>query len=279
MTFQRWYWTPNVSVAPDGNRVTGQLRLAVALLSLFLVVCFALPAFAQSQPIEGVLTLPTEVRIDGKGWSQIFNAKEMMQFSLGVVETLVFTTLLAFHPQNREHVQGRRNWRVPRALFLYGLIGMLVGFLVVHHGYLIGFVVFGVGGLFRFRMETMSISNTAQLILVSLIGLTIGLDLPIMAALAVVAGWIVLWVFGGRQDMVLEVKFNEDLNYAQALDGLKKSLSEKGFVCVTVTKPKFKSMAEITLAAKARDGRGNLVAHLSAMQSDEAFGIVDWHLE
>ena len=215
-------------------------RIAVPVVSLIVMICAACPALAQSEQIGGVLTLPTEIAIDGKGWAQIFDAQEMMQFGLGVIETLILTTLLAFHPQNREHVQGRRNWRVPRALFLYGLIGMLVGFLVTHHGYLIGFVVFGVGGLFRFRMETMSISNAAQLILVSLIGLTIGLDLPVMAALATVAAWIVLWVFGGRRDLVLEVKFRDDLEYTQALDSLKHSLSAKGFVWGSVTKPKFK---------------------------------------
>ena len=279
MTPQKRYLAQPFGNVINNSGATALLRFGVTLTSFILLICLALPALAQSQPIDGVLTLPPEITIDGKGWAQIFNVKEMIQFGLGVVETLILTTLLAFHPQNREHVQGKRNWRVPRALFLYGLIGMLVGFLVVHHGYLIGFVVFGVGGLFRFRMETMSISNAAQLILVSLIGLTIGLDLPVMAASAAIAAWIVLWVFGGRQDLVLEVKFREDLNYAQALDGLKKSLSEKGFVWVTVTKPKFKSMAEITLATNAQDGRGNLVAHLSAMQPDETFGILDWHLE
>ena len=144
---------------------------------------------------------------------------------------------------------------------------------------IVGLAIFAIPEIVALLRRDKAISNAAQLILVSLIGLTIGLDLPVMAASAAIAAWIVLWVFGGRQDLVLEVKFREDLNYAQALDGLKKSLSEKGFVWVTVTKPKFKSMAEITLATNAQDGRGNLVAHLSAMQSDETFGILDWHLE
>lgn len=279
MAIQKQYLAQNFVNVTTSSSGKALLLSGVTLASFSLLIFLSLPAIAQAQTIDGALTLPAEIQIDGNGWAQIFELDEMVQFGLGVIETLVLTMLLAFHPQNREHVQGRRNWRVPRALFLYGLIGMLVGFLVVHHGYLIGFVVFGVGGLFRFRMETMSISNAAQLILVSLVGLTIGLDLPVMAALATLAAWVVLWVFGVRQNLVLEVKFREDINYSNTLEVLKKSLSERGFTWISVTKPKFKSMAEITLATNAQDGRQSLVTHLSEMQSDEAFGILDWHLE
>ncbi len=239
----------------------------------------ALPVVAHAQTIDGAVTIPSSIDVNGKGWAQVYNWPEMIQFGLGVIETLLLTTLLAFHPQNREHIQEERSWRVPRALFLYGLIGMLVGFLVVHHGYLIGFVVFGIGGLFRFRMETLSISNAAQLILVSLIGLAIGLDLPVMAALAALSAWGVLWVFGARQKLVLEVKFSEDADYSEALEGLKSSLSEKGFQWISVTKPKFKSIAQISLATGGQDGRQDLVDHLSTLQSDKACHIIDWHLE
>ena len=63
MTLQRRCLTQHGSVVTDGNSATVQLRGAMALISLFLVTCLALPAFAQSQPIDGVLTLPPEINL------------------------------------------------------------------------------------------------------------------------------------------------------------------------------------------------------------------------
>ncbi|NJM34915.1 MAG: multidrug transporter AcrB, partial [Rhodomicrobium sp.] len=49
---------------------------------------------------------------------------------------------------------------------------------------LVGFVIFGLGGLMRFRTETSSTRDTSRLIIVTLIGLICGLNLPHFAVLA-----------------------------------------------------------------------------------------------
>ena len=65
----------------------------------------------------------------------------------------------------------------------YALIGMVVGFLVTNHGALIGFVIFGIGGLLRLRTDADTTRDMMRLILVILIGLCVGLDLPVMAVI------------------------------------------------------------------------------------------------
>ena len=163
-------------------------------------------------------------------------------------------------------------------MFLYALIGLVVGFLVIHHGVLIGFVVFGIGSLFRFRMETLSASDTAQLIFVALIGLSVGLDLPVMAMLLTIVAVIVVAVFARKSHMALEVKFEPAADFGMSMEKMKASLEKAGFSFVDVNKSKFKPVAEIVLSSTDSNGRASLVSEMTRQQKESGSGIEDWHI-
>ncbi|WP_084353622.1 hypothetical protein [Primorskyibacter flagellatus] len=92
-----------------------------------------------------------EIEVRGRGWDQLRNPDELLEFALALVETTVLAAGIAFHPVNLATRRTRADFDAPRDLFVYALIGMIVGFLIMHHGYLIGFVLFGLGGLLRFK--------------------------------------------------------------------------------------------------------------------------------
>ena len=104
----------------------------VGLLSLAGAVLLASTALGQSP--EQSLVLPAEIDVRGRGWSQIANLTEVLDFGLCLIEATLFTSLLAFHPVNLHYRTGAHLSELQKGLFLFALIGMLTGFLVIHHG-------------------------------------------------------------------------------------------------------------------------------------------------
>ena len=81
----------------------------------------------------------------------------------------------------------------------------MIGVIVLNYGMVIGFVIFGLGGLMRFRSTTGSTRDTGRLIIVTLIGLIVGLNLPQFAVLATAFAWVLIYIFDGHPVCSLEV--------------------------------------------------------------------------
>ena len=244
---------------------------------LTILLIFGLPVVASAQMPEGSIVLPSDVTISGSGWGQLRDLEELSSFFLAVLETMAFVAAFAFHPRASAVRQGQRGWLVQASLFLFGLIGMLIGFLVIHHGYLIGFVVFGIGGLFRFRMESSSLLDGALLILVTLIGLSVGLDLPVMALVATIAGWTTLWFVIATKTTALELKFKDEESLTAALDLLRKTLEGLDFRVVSVKKTDFKPVVELILSHKDADAVNGIPGILEDLRK-EGLGVKGWYV-
>lgn len=246
---------------------------------LLLVALALLPGVALAQQDGIAAFLDSSIEVKGKGWEQLGNHAEMIDFLLGLAEATVLTALITYHPTSLACRRTEADFQMPRTLFIYGLIGMTIGFLVLHHGYVIGFLVFGIGGLLRFRTDVGSTEDTTRLILVVLIGLCIGLNLPVMALITTASAWIVIYVLGASNHFTLEVKFDEKRAAIEKIDNLQRLLGERGFRTVTVSKSKFKPTAEFVLAGRSGVRREALIREMTALQSEKQNLIADWHLD
>ena len=63
--------------------------------------------------------------------------------------------------------------KAPKVSIVYAIIGSPIGLLVVKYGLGVGFVLFGIGGLIRFRSVLGSALLTGQVTSATLIGLTL----------------------------------------------------------------------------------------------------------
>jgi hypothetical protein len=249
------------------------LSAAIAVVALL----GAGPALAQA--LDAAPGFLPEVAVRGRGWSQVYDTGELTEYGLGLVETFVLTALIAFHPASLGARRTREDFEAPRILFIYGLIGMVIGFLIMHHGYLIGFVIFGVGGLLRFKTDVDSSADTTRLILVTLIGLCVGLDLPVVALITTVSAWIILFALGRRSHYALAVRFDEKKAPKHCIEAVGERLTERGFQLVTVSKSKFKPAADYVIAGPNGHGREALAREMDALAADKQAGIVDWRLD
>ncbi len=104
--------------------------------------------------------------------------------------------LIAFHPTTLKMIDTIEEAELPKVQLMCALIGAIVGVIVLEYGLVVGFVVFGLGGLMRFRTVTETTRDTSRLIVVTLIGLICGLNLPHFAVLAAAYAWVIIFFDG-----------------------------------------------------------------------------------
>jgi hypothetical protein len=134
----------------------------------------------------------------GEGWKGFTDVSFMVNALLTLGLAAVLGAIIAYHPKFIETADTLQEIEAPKVLITYSVIGALIGIMVVKYGLVVGFVLFGIGGLIRFRTVLRSPSLTGTVIFVTLIGLSCGLDLPHVAVLATVFGYVLIYVLNAK---------------------------------------------------------------------------------
>jgi hypothetical protein len=140
------------------------------------------------------------------GWMGFYDGPAIIQFIASLVLATVLGAIIAYHPMTRRAADTIEEAELPKVTIMYALVGAIVGVVVLEFGMIIGFIVFGIGGLMRFRTETASTRDTGRLIIATLIGLIAGLNFPHFAILATLFTWILVFILDARPVISLEVR-------------------------------------------------------------------------
>ena len=186
---------------------------------------------AQSLLPDPVNNLPitNEVNFGGGGWVQIYNLAELSAFAIDVLLALALAAAIALHPVRRAARSKTLDFIMPRLFAFYALIGMAVGFLVDQHGYIIGFVIFGIGALLRFRSNLDDPIDTVEMILVTVVGLCVGLNFPVMAILITAVSWVLIWIAGRHRPIELRLQSESSDNLEAGLEQVRKIARQEGW--------------------------------------------------
>ena len=131
-------------------------------LLLFIAALVAAPVFGQGID-DAVLTTPVP---RGEGLEGFTDFEFMLNTFFNLTLAAVLGAVIGFHPRSIQTADTLKEVEAP------------IGIMVVKYGLVIGFVLFGIGGLIRFRTVMRSANLTGQVILATLVGLSCGLDLP-----------------------------------------------------------------------------------------------------
>ena len=151
------------------------------------------PALAQ-QLTEVVQTASPS----GEGWRGFTNSGFLINALLNLVLAAILGAIIAYHPRHSLTADTLEEIEATQIYILYAVIGAFAGILVVQYGMVVGFVLFGIGGLIRFRTVLRSASLTGRLIFVTLIGLSAGLDMPHVAVLVTAFGFMLIFLLDAR---------------------------------------------------------------------------------
>ena len=127
-------------------------------------------------------TAPDDAAL-GVGWEAFTDFAFIGQMLLILLVTLVLAGLLAYHPATRRSSSGSLDaLDAPRTFLVYALVGAIIT-IIVKTMPSMALVVFGIGGLLRFRTNLGGAHDTGRIILVTVIGLACGLELYVVALL------------------------------------------------------------------------------------------------
>lgn len=147
-----------------------------------------------------------EPSVIGEGWRGFTDISFLINSFLTLTLASVLGAVIAYHPKNIETADTLEEIEAPKVYITYAMIGALIGIMVVKYGLVVGFVLFGIGGLIRFRTILQSATLTGHVIFVTLIGLSCGLDLPHVAVLATVFGFVLIYILERNVTYRIEVR-------------------------------------------------------------------------
>lgn len=213
------------------------------------------------------------------GWAGFTDTAALTQSFLALILAIFLGSVIAFHPTTARTVDTRAEAELPKVLIMYALVGAVVGEIVLEYGMVVGFVIFGLGGLMRFRTDAASTRDTGRLIMVTLIGLISGLNLPHFAVMAAVFAWILIYVFDGHPVCELEVNEVPKGKVKEASDAYRATLATLGCKLISENRSFGKNRINFVLRAPRDKSQAQLTAALCEQVPAEVRGEIDWEVE
>jgi hypothetical protein len=194
-------------------------------IALFLITLLGSTALMAQGFDDTVLTSPVP---GGDGWSGFTDFSFLLKTLLTLSLAAVLGALIGYHPKFNQTADTLKEIEAPKVDIIYAVIGSLIGIMVVKYGLVIGFVLFGIGGLIRFRTVMRSANLTGQVILVTLIGLSCGLDLPHVAVLATAFGWGLMFLLEANVTYRIDVRALPNEQFSEAALAYRAALKNHG---------------------------------------------------
>ncbi len=213
------------------------------------------------------------------GWEGFLDNEALLQSFLALTLAIFLGAVIAFHPTTARTVDTREEAELPKVLIMYALVGAVVGEIVLQYGMVVGFVIFGLGGLMRFRTDAASTRDTGRLIMVTLIGLISGLNLPHFAIIATAFAWLLIYVFDGHPVCELEVHEIPKGKVKDASEAYRTVLASLGCTIISEDRSFNKGRVTFVLRAPRNKTQTQLTATLCEQVPAEVRGEIDWEIE
>lgn len=250
------------------------VRSVIAMAPLALVLLLASAPVAAAQD---ALTFDTQA-LRAVGWRGFLDFAYILESLASLVLATALGALIAFHPMTARTVDTLEETELPKVYIMYALIGAVVGVTVLKYGLVVGFVVFGLGGLMRFRTNTTSTRDTGRLILVTLIGLICGLNLPHFAVLAALFAFVLIYFFDANPTCRVVIEDLAEKRVGPAGEAYAKALAGLGCKILSSKASLARGRVELVFRSRAHSLQQVREA-LGAQVPPNLRGEMDWKVE
>lgn len=213
------------------------------------------------------------------GWAGFLDGPQIVEFIAALALAIALGAAIAFHPTTARTIDTREEAEMPKVYIMYALVGAVVGEIVLAYGMVVGFVIFGLGGLMRFRTDTASTRDTGRLIIVTLLGLIAGLNMPHFALIAAAVTWILIYVFDGHPVCELEVHEIPEGRVRDASVAYRAVLDELGCKLINEDKSFSKHRIDYVFRAPRASTQASLHKALCERVPVDVRGEIDWEIE
>ena len=212
------------------------------------------------------------------GWAGFLDG----QFMIDSLAALLLATLLGaaigYHPVMRRTVDSVTEADMPKVYIMYAFIGAVIGLTVREFGMVIGVVVFGIGGLIRFRSTTDSTRDTARLIVSTLVGLVAGIGLPHLAVLTTIFAGVLIWVFDSRPACRIRVDALPQSRIGDCAQIYRDALAGQGCQIISERRYSSKGRLDFVIRLPGKATRESVTAILCDLPPDVC-GDIDWQID
>lgn len=221
----------------------------------------------------------TAQQLPSIGWAGFLDGPQIVEFIAALALAIALGAAIAFHPTTARTIDTREEAEMPKVYIMYALVGAVVGEIVLAYGMVVGFVIFGLGGLMRFRTDTASTRDTGRLIIVTLLGLIAGLNMPHFAVIAAIVAWGLIYVFDGHPVCELEVHEIPEGRVKEAAAAYRAVLAELGCKLINEDKSFSKRRIDYVFRAPRASTQASLHKALCERVPVDVRGEIDWEIE
>jgi hypothetical protein len=183
--------------------------------------------------------------------------------------------VIAYHPASRAKASSLEELEHPKTFIMYAMVGAVIGVVVSIYP-VMGPVIFGIGGLLRFRTNVGPAKDTGRVILAVIVGVSAGLKLMVVAVFATACGWLLIWGLERQPFGRLQVRGLVAANIPRSAEAYRKILTNAGCRLVGERKRYTKGLISFVFVAPARFDREALEQHIYESVAEDIRGVVDW---
>jgi uncharacterized membrane protein YhiD involved in acid resistance len=256
------------------------MKLGARLLALAL---FAGPsrALAQAGPAmfgnaQSGPAAPQRRGLDAlrEGWESFRDHWLLLDMVVVLLFALLLGALIAYHPSTRRRISTLEHFEQPKTLLMYAVVAAVVA-LIVEVQPAMAFVIFGIGGLLRFRTDVGEAKDTGRVILVTVVGLCCGLKIYIVAVPATVIGWILIFLLEQQITGIIRVHGVGEHALLDSTRAHRSLILEAGCKIIGEQTKFIKREFNFVVKAPATLDRSKLQERFDTLPN-ETRGVVDW---
>ena len=223
---------------------------------------------------EDIFANPSNTPEPALGWAAFLDYGFIGQMLVVLGMAIALSASIAYHPSLRGKATTLEELEQPKTFIMYAMVGALIAIIVKVQPNM-ALVVFGIGGLLRFRTDAGQAKDTGRVILVTVVGLSCGLELYVVALLATLLAWLLIFVLDTRAvDRVIVQGLEKDTIQA-ASEAYTKALRELGCTIVGEEKRVKKGSVAILYRVPRGIARAQVEDHFAAI-SEPQRGTVSW---
>jgi hypothetical protein len=209
-----------------------------------------------------------------EGWESFADHWLLLDMVVVLLFALLLGALIAYHPSTRRRISTLEHFEQPKTLLMYAVVAAVVA-LIVEVQPAMAFVIFGIGGLLRFRTDVGEAKDTGRVILVTVVGLCCGLKIYIVAVPATVIGWILIFLLEQQITGIIRVSGVGDLSVLESTRAHRALIVEAGCRIIGEQTKFIKREFNFVVKAPATLDRQKLQARFDQLPI-ETRGVVDW---
>lgn len=212
--------------------------------------------------------------VHGGGWEAFGDLELMGELAMVLLLALALSAAMAYHPSARSKASTLEELEQPKTFMMYSMVGAVIA-MIVRTEPSMALVVFGIGGLLRFRTNVGYAKDTGRVILVTIVGLCCGMGLYTVAIFATVIGWILVYVLERNSIGMLIVQVVDASRFQAVATTYRALLREAGCDVLGEQKRVIKGTVAFIYRAPQGVTREGLEALFAKLPADEQAPI-DW---